>query len=400
MGMSGGPKTNTSSSVLIVDAANIKSYRGEPTVNLLPKLESWGGYIAPTRQILTVYDFPTNYGQPKRVLRIISSGALGGGGNYGGAAVSGIETLITATDNVAVSFYARSLSGNMLVNFSHQNGSGDNSNLAFSQTVGSDWTLLTKTASLNLTKTTFFIWNPNIAGGTWEIADFQLQKSSYVTPYVSGTRGSSSLDGGGWVDLTYGGKDGVLINDIKFSSESLGTLVFDSQSKHVVINDNSSLNLSNNTGGTIGVWFKTNIAAIGSFSGSLVAKGGPLSYTNGYWLTKYNSTLRISLFSGSSAPNAIELVGNKVITDNKWHYGVGTWDSGSVHLYVDGVLDVSQTYNFPFEVYTGPLYVGRHVNSAEGYFSGSIASVNIYSRPLSSTEILENFNSQRSRFGI
>ena len=46
-----------------------------------------------------------------------------------------------------------------------------------------------------------------------------------------------------------------------------------------------------------------------------------------------------------------------------------------------------------------PFYIGGD-NTASEYFAGSVANVQVYNRALSATEIAQNYNSLKSRFGL
>jgi len=49
---------------------------------------------------------------------------------------------------------------------------------------------------------------------------------------------------------------------------------------------------------------------------------------------------------------------------------------------------------------TGPAYIGIY-GSFSGYpFNGKIAKVQVYDRPLTATEVLNDYNNTKSRFGL
>jgi len=45
------------------------------------------------------------------------------------------------------------------------------------------------------------------------------------------------------------------------------------------------------------------------------------------------------------------------------------------------------------------MFIGSNVGAAS-YFKGNIAQTSIYNRALSASEILQNFNATRARFGV
>jgi hypothetical protein len=204
--------------------------------------------------------------------------------------------------------------------------------------------------------------------------------------YVSGSTA--------WRDISRGGNNGTLVNGPTFNPANGGSIVFDEIDDYFTSPNNASLNLTQ-TGGAVGVWFQTNVNATGSINGNLVAKTN--TYTNGYWLVKFNDKLRISIFGSGS----LEMIGVKTITDNIWHYALATWTPTQLNLYVDGVLDRTQSYNFTFTTTDiRPLYIGRQSSLGEKYFKGNIAQAQIYNRTLSAQEIFQNYNSTKGRFGL
>jgi hypothetical protein len=196
-----------------------------------------------------------------------------------------------------------------------------------------------------------------------------------------------------WLDKSGNGNNGTLTNGPTFSSANGGSIVFDQVDDFVTAPNNSSINLTE-AGGAVSVWVKTGVNATGSLNGNLVGKTN--TYSNGYWLVKYNNKVRMSLYGTSN----LEMIGEKPITDDIWHHVVATWTSSQLTIYIDGALDKTQSYNFTFTTATNPLYIGRQNNTGEGYFKGNISQVQIYNRALSAQEVLQNYNATKSRFNL
>jgi hypothetical protein len=99
------------------------------------------------------------------------------------------------------------------------------------------------------------------------------------------------------------------------------------------------------------------------------------------------------------------LISNNILPLNQWIYIIGTRESGVVKLFINGVLDGSNTQTGTLSFGSSPLFIGVDVDSGtEGslgnYFNGNIAQVQIYNRALSATEILQNYNATKTRFGL
>ena len=212
--------------------------------------------------------------------------------------------------------------------------------------------------------------------------------------YLDATNRISYVSGSTtWNDLSGLGNNGSLVDGPIFSSIDGGSIVFDGINDYATVPNNSSLNLTQ-TGGAVAVWTRTSTNATSSLNGNLVGKTN--TYTNGYWLVKFNDKTRMSLFGTGN----IEMIGVRSIVDNIWHYVVGTWTNNQVSLYIDGVLDRQQSYNFTFTTATNPLYISRQNSTGEGYYQGNIAQTQIYNRTLSALEILQNYNATKARFGL
>lgn len=89
------------------------------------------------------------------------------------------------------------------------------------------------------------------------------------------------------------------------------------------------------------------------------------------------------------------------LNDNQWHHVVGTYDrtTTTARIYVDGVLrNTNNAITTGPTTNTQPLLIGSR-SGASG-FGGTIPVVKIYNRVLSATEVLQNFNALRGRYGI
>jgi len=86
------------------------------------------------------------------------------------------------------------------------------------------------------------------------------------------------------------------------------------------------------------------------------------------------------------------------ILPNTWYHAVGTYDGSTQLLYVNGELVATGTSQI-LATTESTAQIGRQVNASQ-YWPGQIAKAAIYNRALSATEIKQNFNALRGRFGI
>ena len=67
--------------------------------------------------------------------------------------------------------------------------------------------------------------------------------------------------------------------------------------------------------------------------------------------------------------------------------------------YLNGILQHTRTHGHSSTTYSN-LYIGSDVGFGGRYYNGRIAMVQLYNRALTNTEILQNFNATRGRYGV
>jgi len=219
-----------------------------------------------------------------------------------------------------------------------------------------------------------------------------------------------------WYDISYSGYNGTLTNGPTYSSSNGGSIVFDGVDDYVdTIGSTSSFDFIGSTGiFSIGFWFKMNAT-----NTRTLFIGNTLSNTEKGWLigveygaTGYgNNCIRFQatgnatntrLIAGSTNDNTINATTwtHCLFTSTNGNY-VGQW-------YINGVASTTTTRVGTGNAnqgsyYGGPaartLNVGRCNHSSTLIpLAGNVASVFIYNRTLSASEVLQNYNAQASRF--
>jgi hypothetical protein len=78
----------------------------------------------------------------------------------------------------------------------------------------------------------------------------------------------------------------------------------------------------------------------------------------------------------------------------------GVFSSTGLRAYINGILVASNTTPYaPASVIGGNFQIGAYINITELY-GGAIASMKVYNKALSASEIAQNYNSQKSRFNL
>jgi|APGre2960657404_1045060.scaffolds.fasta_scaffold57491_1 hypothetical protein len=202
------------------------------------------------------------------------------------------------------------------------------------------------------------------------------------------TSGSTS-----WVDLSRGGNNGTLVNGPTFSSAHGGSIVFDGTNDYVDLG--GSLNLKPTTSITVSTWIRFN---------AMVANVRALSdwHQNGatdrwiFYITDSN-TIQWYLLTNSFA----SAVPFSPVLLNTWYNFTGVYDGISQIFYVNGVFhnSTSKTGTMNTSNTSQPVRLGGQV-SAGGYHNGNISTTLIYNRALTATEVLQNYNATKTRFGL
>jgi hypothetical protein len=200
-----------------------------------------------------------------------------------------------------------------------------------------------------------------------------------------------------WYDVSNSGKNVTLVNGPSFNSANSGYFSFDGSDDYGSIAGGFyAITLGNGElSWTTTAWVKTSTSADGLGQGSVISNssGGPVYSMMGL------NTGRIVYWSyHPSLGGWYRNLGNTTINNNAWH--MLTWvnyGNSTMQMYVDGVLD-SSTFsslsgnNNPLDIIGG---------SWAGRFAGSIACLSINKGfALSSSQVVQNYQAQKTRFGL
>jgi hypothetical protein len=203
---------------------------------------------------------------------------------------------------------------------------------------------------------------------------------------------SYSGSGTTWTNLASVGLNGTLVNSPTFNSGNGGSIVFNGSNQYI---STASQIITITSDWSVNVWYKT---SGGVNSCPLVVRG--LVGENIQWRCELqNSTGKISFTMRN--PSDQTILGTTSTLGTGWHMATYTKNSSNlVTLYMDGVSENSGTIT-NFTDVAANIILGRLGNSVGPYYlNGNIGNVQLYSRTLSSDEVLNNFNAVKSRFGL
>jgi hypothetical protein len=207
-------------------------------------------------------------------------------------------------------------------------------------------------------------------------------------------------------DLTKSRNDSSLSGSPVFNSGNGGHIIFDGTDDFIntPINNNPTSvtvevvcsvtsNTSNKLGGnTVGQYivFRQNTRTV-NFEG--IALVYIQSGASGYFIAGL-----------SSSSGTYREVNSSTISFGQIYHISATYDSSFVRIYVNGQFITQTSTGFSIDYNATHTYKIGRANaigvSFDGFFNGKIYHTRIYNRALSATEVLQNYNATKSRFGL
>ena len=401
----GGPSIVTSGLVLHLDAANVKSFKGEPTVNLItnPIPTSTSNFVVQGGIGTSTYDSTIN------AVRWVRTSYETWGAFYHNSSLANYLFDTTATYSISFKWkYGPSHSATYSTYFNIIQDNGQNTImgnyvLTTYSTLLSDGWYYFKTSGIpanpGITQTGLAPGFRIITGSQSGITDIywknlQFEKKTYSTPFVNGTRGTTVATSGGWIDRSGNSNSGQILNGPTYSSLKGGSISFNGTNSSYVTCPLSSTIQSINTNNalTISVFIKVaSTSEYRDFVGVSKVSGNNPFVLRANIGNQYFFDWEVG---GVRAQNTYPGTTSDIL--NKWVQLTATIGDGSVKIYSNG-LQVGSTVAVSGSIKTidSDFRVGM---LGYNYFVGSISNTQLYNRALSATEVLQNYNATKSRF--
>ena len=207
--------------------------------------------------------------------------------------------------------------------------------------------------------------------------------------YLDAANSKSYTDSGTlWADLSGEYNNGYLENNPLFSNDNYGSIVFDGTDDYVNI---GTTNLDITRDFTISFW--ANITKNGAVE---IFNKGYIPPDYGIYLAKsVSNKLTLQSYNVGSVDT------NGTIVSGITNYTVSR-NNTNCSWYINGVLDKSQT------VLSGNIYqsslkewrIGSNFDVVKPTFSGNIYSFMVYNVGLTQEQVLQNYNTTKSRFKL
>ena len=215
---------------------------------------------------------------------------------------------------------------------------------------------------------------------------------------------TNSYPGSGttWSDLSGQGNNGTLTNmdGANLDSANGGSFTFDGTNEYVSANITSFFtSYSQQITMEAWVYIPTSATWSNGYYGNIFTRGY-YDGSHGLWRTPNNNQVA---FYCRQAVTFAAVASLATITRDTWYQLVGVWTGSGTQLYVNGELVDSDSGSLGDTENNVPFEIGRNTaasGAGGNFFTGNQAGCKIYNRALTASEIQQNFNALRGRFGI
>lgn len=226
-----------------------------------------------------------------------------------------------------------------------------------------------------------------------------VTSSNIVTTNLTLYLNAQNYSGSGSTWSAANGSNATLFNTPTYTSASPTYFSFDPTSFEYA----TVPSLGNLTNWTVESWAMvtsnlTTLAKVTSIIGNQFDGINKLNFSLGTNNAPTNYNLTMGFYDGNWRN-----VSGFTPTLNSWYHLVGTYDGSTIKLYVNNTLQSQLSYTGTPQS-GGEIRIARRWDSsatdAVNFFPGNIAVVRIYSSALNSTQVTQNWNAEKTRFGL
>ena len=206
--------------------------------------------------------------------------------------------------------------------------------------------------------------------------------------------------GTAWTDLLGRGGSGTLVGGPTYSNSGGGSISFDGTDDHIVANPTSLNSSFSSTSVSHFIWvFPTS-------QGQIVVELGTTTI-NQNW---HDSNIEINASGAFSFSTWHGSLSNKVVSANQsfnqWYCVGFAYDGTTLTAYINGASIGTTAFSRQAPYNNGnqthyALFANDSTNmGTNAYGGGRAANFSVYNRALTATQVSQNFNALRGRFGL
>lgn len=206
-----------------------------------------------------------------------------------------------------------------------------------------------------------------------------------------------------WTDVSGNGNTGTLTNGPTFSTSNNGVIVFDGVNDYIA----TPMVISSRPF-TFNAWFYFNSLTgwqtlIGQDTSQAIAYGAiyfQKTNNSGTPSPRANNTFGLAFFTASNAQ--INCYDSTVVQVSTWYNYCASVTTTDITLYRNGSQVNNVSNSEALAAPNGTAIVGAAYNDTTrtDYVKMNLSVVSVYNRAISESEVMQNYNAMRGRFGV
>ena len=227
----------------------------------------------------------------------------------------------------------------------------------------------------------------SIGGTNMKKAAIRIVSSNLVLNLDAGNISSYPGTGANWYDLS-GNNTASLVNSPTYTSSFGGNFILNGSGQYASVSNVYNFATSNQF--TAIIWAKSAVSLWNDY-GFLVSR------RDQFIIHPILNTKDVNYYISTTSGYASVTYTVPDIT--KFAQYAMTYDAGALEVYHNGVRVTGATIATTLSSDTGVIEIGKDETWAR-YLNGNISAVQLYNRALSASEVTQNYNALKSRFGL
>jgi len=222
----------------------------------------------------------------------------------------------------------------------------------------------------------------------------KIVQNGLVVAIDAADRKSYSASGTVWRDLSGRNNNWTINGSPTFSQNNGGYFDLDNTNDYMNLAYNSSIPAGANTRSLM-IWFYTVATSWGVDVNNLFYQGDASSTTRSSFAIDMDNYPNIQVWTTGD-----DIILATPFSQTGWANICVTYNGATTILvYCNGILYGTKTLAAVLNTGVGQLFLGS-AGVYGAYFNGRLSNLLMYNRALSASEVLQNFNATRGRFGI